>query len=120
FCMPHVYEKHITSEGRKLDPHTYFMTKAETHSLAVAAASIIARASFVKEMEDLSKIVGFSLLKGASPKVDQQIAKIIRTKGKQFLPSVAKVHFANTKKQKNSYKITIFFKMIYLVLLYSS
>src|SRR5699024_1126231 len=98
FCMPHVYEKHITSEGRKLDPHTYFMTKAETHSLAVAAASIIARASFVKEMEDLSKIVGFSLLKGASPKVDQQIAKIIRTKGKQFLPSVAKVHFANTKK----------------------
>ncbi|HLR53196.1 MAG TPA: ribonuclease HIII [Pseudogracilibacillus sp.] len=98
FCMPHVYEKHITSEGRKLDPHTYFMTKAETHSLAVAAASIIARASFVKEMEDLSKMVGFPLLKGASPKVDQQIAKIIRTKGKQFLPSVAKVHFANTKK----------------------
>src|SRR5699024_3410894 len=97
-CMHHVYEKHITSEGRQLHPHTYFMTKAETHSLAVAAASIIARASFVKEMEDLSKIVGFSLLKGASLKVDQQIAKIIRTKGKQFLPSVAKVHFANTKK----------------------
>lgn len=100
FCMPHVYEKHLASEGRKLDPCTYFMTKAETYSLAVAAASIIARASFVKEMDALSKVVGFPLLKGASQKVDQQIAKTIRTKGEQLLPSVAKVHFANTKKAK--------------------
>jgi len=101
FCMPHVYEKHLASEGRKLDPHTYFMTKAENHSLAVAAGSIIARASFVQEMEQLSDMAGMPLLKGASGKVDIQIAKIIRSKGEAFLSSIAKIHFANTKKAKN-------------------
>jgi len=74
------------------------MTKAESYSIAVAAGSIVARTSFVKEIEKLSNEFGIELPKGASNKVDQVIAKIIKTKGENALDSLAKVHFANTKK----------------------
>ncbi|WP_174613988.1 ribonuclease HIII [Virgibacillus ihumii] len=98
FCEPHVYKKHIESEKEELTGSTYFMTKAESSSLAVAAGSIIARASFLNEMDKLSKQVGFTLPKGASKKVDITIAKIIKAKGKNRLSTCAKTHFANTKK----------------------
>lgn len=98
FCMPDIYEKHLTSERKKIDDKTFFITKAENYSIAVAAGSILARASFVKEMDRLGQLIGTPLLKGASSKVDQLIANIIRKKGEQILPSIAKLHFANTKK----------------------
>src|SRR5690625_2133848 len=98
FCQPSLFEKYIQSEHGSLHNHTFFMTKAESYSIAVAAASVIARASFLKEMERLSNEVGVPLLKGASAKVDQLIAHIIKTKGKNVLQNIAKVHFANTEK----------------------
>ncbi|GAA0601165.1 ribonuclease HIII [Virgibacillus siamensis] len=98
FCEPHVYKKHIASENEELADNTFFMTKAESSSLAVAAGSIIARASFLNEMDKLSDQVGFTLPKGASKKVDITIAKIIKAKGKNSLTTCAKTHFANTKK----------------------
>jgi len=98
FCMPDVYKRHLASEKATIPEKTYFMTKAESHSIAVAAASIIARTSFVREMDKLSAEVGFTLPKGASAKVDAAIADVIRTHGHEKLESIAKVHFANTKK----------------------
>lgn len=100
FCEPHVYKKHLATEGETLPDHTYFMTKAEDFSIAVAAGSIIARARFLQEMNRLSEQIGFTLLKGASNQVDQLAAQIISAKGEAILPSIAKVHFANTKKAK--------------------
>ncbi|WP_026906385.1 ribonuclease HIII [Paucisalibacillus globulus] len=100
FCEPGIYKKHIASEGGKLPDKTFFMTKAESYSIAVATGSIIARASFVKEMDKLSDKMGFELNKGASKKVDQTIARVIREKGEHVLDSCAKVHFANTQKAK--------------------
>lgn len=98
FCEPGVYINYLKSENQKLQDKTYFMTKAESYSIAVAAGSIVARTSFVKEMEKLSSEIGIELPKGASSKVDQIIAKIIKSKGESALNSIAKVHFANTKK----------------------
>jgi ribonuclease HIII len=98
FCEPGVYINYLKSENQKLQDKTYFMTKAESYSIAVAAGSIVARTSFVKEMEKLSSEIGIELPKGASSKVDQVIAKIIKSKGESDLDSIAKVHFANTKK----------------------
>ncbi|WP_404453431.1 ribonuclease HIII [Virgibacillus necropolis] len=98
FCEPSLYNKYISSEKQKSAPHTYFITKAESHSIAVAAASIIARTSFLKEMDKLSKEVGTTLPKGASQHVDKAIAKIIREKGHEALDFCAKTHFVNTKK----------------------
>jgi len=98
FCMPDVYIRHITSEKGKLPENTYFMTKGESHSIAVAAGSIIARTSFVKEMDRLSEEIGFTLPKGASAKVDATIAEVIKSYGREKLEYIAKVHFANTQK----------------------
>ncbi|WP_164668427.1 ribonuclease HIII [Virgibacillus doumboii] len=98
FCDPEIYKKHIGSEQQTLADKTYFMTKAESYSIAVAAGSIIARASFLKEMDKLSEKTGFTLPKGASAKVDQTVARFIKAKGKDMLNKCAKTHFANTKK----------------------
>ncbi|WP_017473354.1 ribonuclease HIII [Amphibacillus jilinensis] len=101
FSQPDVYIKHLQKEQKTLPRSTYFVTKAESHSIAVAAASIIARASFVKKIDLLSKQAGLTLPKGASAKVDQVASHIISKKGKAYLDQVAKVHFANTKKAQN-------------------
>lgn len=101
FCEPSVYKKHIGSEQQKLADHTYFMTKAESYSIAVAAGSIIARASFLEEMSKLSKQVEITLPKGASKKVDQTIANVIKKRGNNILNTCAKTHFANTKKAQS-------------------
>lgn len=98
FCEVPVYKRYIAAENERLPAKTYFMTKAENYSIAVAAASIIARTSFLKEMDQLSKKAGFTLPKGASGKVDEAAARIIKSKGRGVLNSCAKTHFANTKK----------------------
>ncbi|WP_182200379.1 ribonuclease HIII [Paraliobacillus salinarum] len=98
FCEPQVYQRHLQSEKNALQENVYFMTKAESHSIAVAAGSIIARASFVQEMNKLSKKAEMTLPKGASAKVDRAIATMIKKYGRDNLNSFAKVHFANTKK----------------------
>ncbi|WP_430784910.1 ribonuclease HIII [Virgibacillus flavescens] len=98
FCEPGLYNKYISSEKQKSAPNTYFITKAESHSIAVAAASIIARSSFLKEMDNLSDEVGMTLPKGAAKHVDMAIAKIIKENGYELLNSCAKIHFVNSKK----------------------
>lgn len=100
FCQPEIYIRHINSEQLQLPEKSYFMTKAESYSIAVAAGSVIARASFLNEMDKLSNEVGLTLLKGASQKVDQLIAKIMKQNGEASLHSIAKIHFANTNKAK--------------------
>ncbi|HLS59889.1 MAG TPA: ribonuclease HIII [Virgibacillus sp.] len=98
FCQPHVYKRYIASEQATMAKGTYFMTKAEHYSIAVAAGSILARASFLNEMDKLSEKIGYPLLKGASNKVDQLIATIIKAQGIDSLDHCAKTHFINTKK----------------------
>src|SRR5699024_7548777 len=100
FCTPKVYANYLRSENLTIPPQTHFMTKAETYSIAVATASVIARSRFIDEMDRLSEVIGEALLKGASKKVDAQIANIIHTHGENILSSIAKVHFANTNKAK--------------------
>ncbi|MFQ3542555.1 ribonuclease HIII [Halobacillus rhizosphaerae] len=100
FSQPDVYQKHLKSEGLQLQENIYFMTKAESYSIAVAAASIMARSAFVKAMHQLEMDTGLAIPKGASPKVDQAAAEVIRHYGESKLDEVAKVHFANTEKAK--------------------
>lgn len=67
-------------------------TKAESDPI-VAAASIVARAVYVREMNSLSKSLGEKLLKGASGKVLDQAKKIVNNKGAVKLNDFAKMHF---------------------------
>ncbi|WP_347862616.1 ribonuclease HIII [Salimicrobium sp. PL1-032A] len=100
FAKPDIYQKHLRSEGWKLSENTYFMTKAESYSIAVAAASILARSLFVKEMNKLSKQFNTTIPKGASPKVDRTAAGILKSHGEEELRNAVKWHFANTQKAK--------------------
>lgn len=67
-------------------------TKAEEDPV-VAAASVCARAEFVRAMRTLSDEAGVSLQKGASALVKQQAHAIIEKFGVQALPRFAKLHF---------------------------
>lgn len=67
-------------------------TKAESDPV-VAAASIIARATYIKQIEKLSETCGESLSKGVSAKVKQQAAQIVQKLGASALGEYAKLHF---------------------------
>ena len=78
--------------------------KGEKVHISVAAASILARAAFLKSMKELSKEVQVNLLKGASSSVDRQAVGLIRSYGFGILKQIAKVKFANTEKIKKIIK----------------
>ncbi|MCC9021204.1 ribonuclease HIII [Bacillus nakamurai] len=99
FAEPGIYFKHLA--GRDIvKEKTYFSTKAEGIHLSVAAASIIARYSFLLEMDKLSREAGMTIPKGAGPHVDEAAAKLILKKGEGSLRTFTKLHFANTQKAK--------------------
>ncbi|MDD3237883.1 MAG: ribonuclease HIII [Candidatus Gastranaerophilales bacterium] len=62
-------------------------------NIAVAAASIIARAEYVKRMDELSGKYSINLPKGASSKVLEQGKLFVSKNGKDSLNEVAKMHF---------------------------
>lgn len=98
FCEPKNYFSYLydVNNYQKIN----FMTKAESFHISVACASVIARYNFILEMDKLSNMVGFSLMKGASNLVDEQIAKIIKEKGPLYLNNIGKLNFKNYKKQE--------------------
>ncbi len=65
--------------------------------VAVAAASIVARARYLEEMERLSREVGFELPRG-STHVIEAARRVYGERGKEGLRDVAKVHFSITEK----------------------
>ncbi len=71
-------------------------TKAES-DMAVAAASILARAEFLLRLKRLSDEVGTTLPKGASPAVELAARMVIKKHGQERLDSVAKLHFKTTQ-----------------------
>jgi ribonuclease HIII len=66
--------------------------------VAVAAASILARAEFVRRMEELSAQWSVDLHKGAGPPVEAAAAAFLRRHGATALPQVAKMHFKITER----------------------
>ncbi|UKJ44359.1 ribonuclease HIII [Lysinibacillus sp. ACHW1.5] len=100
FAERGVYYNYLKNERDLVQENVYFSTKAEQLHVAVATASILARAAFLKEMDRLSDITGLTLMKGASNKVDVQAARIWCNQGEEFLRSITKWHFANTDKAR--------------------
>jgi ribonuclease HIII len=66
--------------------------------LAVAAASILARAEFLNRMDALSRECGIVLPKGASPQTEEVARKVVEKLGKENLEKYVKMHFRNTAK----------------------
>ena len=66
--------------------------------IAVAAASILARAEFLNSLRRLSAEVSLELPKGASPAVEEAAARLVKASGPSILKTVAKVHFKTTQR----------------------
>ena len=84
----------LQEKGRKIVLEQ--RTKAES-DMAVAAASILARAEFLIRLNRLSEEVGTTLPKGASPAVELAARMVIKKHGQERLESVAKLHFKTTQ-----------------------
>lgn len=83
----------LMKKGRNID--LIQKPKAE-EDMAVAAASILARAEFLKRLYFLSQEVGVELPKGASQKTEEIGAELIQRYGVGILDKVAKKHFKIT------------------------
>lgn len=104
FAERGIYYNHIKNEKEIIRENVLFSTKAENLHVAVATASILARYAFLKEMDALGEQVGFTIQKGASAKVDEMAARILKKYGEDTLKSMTKWHFANTEKARKKLK----------------
>lgn len=72
-------------------------TRAESLP-AVAAASILARAEFLRRLDALSKKHSSQFPKGAGPQVDLAAKAFVEANGLEELHKIVKIHFKNTKR----------------------
>lgn len=89
------------SETKDVVKNVTLIKKGEQAHIAIAAASILARVAFLREIKKLSKAYDLDLLKGAGPEVDRNAITFVRSFGWDELSKVAKLKFANTERVKN-------------------
>ena len=97
FCPPKIYFKHLAGEAEVIEDPV-FSTKGELAFPAVALASVIARYSFLRHMQDLGKQLKSNIPLGAGPKVDEFAAQLKKKIGKEAFADIAKIDFKNYKK----------------------
>ena len=73
--------------------------------VAVAAASILARAKFVAVMDELSTLAGVELPKGGGKTATECAKHILLQYGEEKLAKLVKMHFANYKVLFNQYTL---------------
>jgi ribonuclease HIII len=83
----------LQEKGKKIE--LIQMHKAE-QNIAVAAASILARARFLEKLSKLSNEYKIDLPKGASQTVIENAKKVVDMYGEETLRKVAKLHFKTT------------------------
>ena len=95
FDNERVLKKRLLPLGRqvRLDQRP----KAEQNP-AVAAASILARVTFLDQMRALSRQAGFPLPRGAGPPVLAAGRRLVAEHGPEALSRFAKLHFRTTQK----------------------
>lgn len=97
FCSPELFYSYVKDELHIVN-HITFKTKGESHYPSVALASMIARYSFLKEMEVLKQKYGLDFPKGASIRVDNFATMFVDRFGKEEILHVCKKNFSNYKK----------------------
>jgi ribonuclease HIII len=83
----------LMSKGRAV---TLIQKPRAEEEVAVAAASILARAEFLRRLQELGTRHGVTLPKGASDTVIQAAKKFVEKYGGNELRQVAKLHFRTT------------------------
>ena len=95
FGSEHLIRNALMTRGRRI--RLIQRTKAES-DMAVGAASILARAEFVRRMSLLSEGRSAPLPRGAGPAVDAAAREIAAEGGREALSKVAKMHFRTAEK----------------------
>ncbi len=90
FANPAGLKRALFEKGKEVELRS--MVRAEA-DLAVAAASILARAAFLRGLERLGQEFGMELPKGASSPVLAAGKRFVQKHGASALPQVAKTHF---------------------------
>ena len=90
FADPRFVQSKLQERGKKID--LLQMPRAEAH-VAVAAASVLARARFLERLEQLSGQFGMTLPKGASQLVVLAGQTLVKQFGAAALRQAAKLHF---------------------------
>lgn len=94
FADPAGLKRQLFEKGRMIELRS--MVRAEA-DIAVAAASILARAEFLHRLKRLGDDIGVQLPKGASAMVVEAGRKVFRQQGQEGLEKVAKLHFKTTE-----------------------
>lgn len=87
------YMGYLENYSRKVRPE--LITKAESQYLAVAAASVLARDLFLRQIENISLYVGFPVHQGVTSYVREDVTRAV-SMGFD-LSYIGKLHFKNTK-----------------------
>ena len=90
FGDPRLVEGELRKQGVELKLEQ--RTKAES-DIAVAAASILARAEFVRQLGRLAMEAGMELAKGSGAGVKKQAEDVFQKGGREKLAKVCKTHF---------------------------
>ncbi len=95
FVAEKTYYKYLNDANEEQVKDITFRTKGESYFPCVALASVIARYSYLKEMERLSEKYGMDFPFGASKKVTEFAKRFLEKYGEEELYKVAKKNFAN-------------------------
>lgn len=85
---------------KEVEKNVTTVKQGEKAHVAIAAASVLARVAFLREMNKLSKNYDLELLKGAGPEVDRNAIAFVKAFGWDELKKVAKFKFSNTERIK--------------------
>lgn len=90
FADPSGLKRALFEKGKAVELQSMVRAEADT---AVAAASILARAEFLRRLKRLGEEIGSELPKGAGPPVKEAAVRLVRKLGAEALKHVAKTHF---------------------------
>lgn len=90
FADPAGLKRALFAKGKQVELKS--MVRAES-DIAVAAASVLARAEFLRKLGQLSQEFQIDLPKGATSPVIDAGVRFIRKHGVEALPNVCKMHF---------------------------
>ena len=88
-------------DSKEIVENVTTIKQGEKAHIAIAAASVLARVAFLRELSKLSKNYDLELLKGAGPEVDRNAIAFVKSFGWDELKKIAKMKFANTERIKN-------------------
>ncbi len=93
------YFEYLKNEAN-VNQDIILIPKGERAHVAIAAASILARYTFLKQIKQLSNKYNLNILKGAGPEVDKTAILFVKNYGFNELDEVVKLKFANTARIK--------------------